>query len=1001
VKTTIRSVTAVLLLLVSVVTFISAFNLPKRSLDPSSQLASSPTAAKSLQQKLAPGLEATRSGPGRELPAASTARAIKAYGNLPLAFEANRGQTDPEVGFLAQAAGYTLFLTGNEAVLALRGGGGSQHNVVGAKKVVPQRSLSPAFPELQAANPKDNSAQSGSAQQTKDKRQAMTSDAVLRMRLVGADANTAMAGIDELPGKTNYFIGNDPKKWRTDVPSYSKVRYESVYRGIDLIYYGNQGQLEYDFVVAPGADPKAIALGVAGEGAVPDLRIDPGGDLVVRLNSDEIRFHKPVAYQNAEPTRLQNRKFVEASYVLESRNRIGIRVGKYDAALPLVIDPVLVYSSYLGGSAEEQIFAIAVDSQGNAYLTGFTQSTDFPRLNQIPGTCQGSCGSSGHIDTFVTKINAAGNALVYSTRIGGSGNQYGNGIAVDGEGDVYLIGDSTSTDFPIVFQIPGACQGSCFRGTDYDVFALKINAAGDTLVYSSYIGGSGLDEGYGIAIDGSGNAYLGGFTTSTDYPRVNQIPGACEAGCGQGNLDVFVTKVNAAGTALVYSSYIGGNGGDRCLGIAVDSSGNAYLTGETISTDFPRVNQVPGACLGACGTGADFDVFVTKVNAAGSALVYSSYVGGSLEDFGYIYVDGPGNVYLTGYTESTDFPRVNQIPGACQGTCGNGNGNSHGFVTKIDAAGATLVYSSLLGGSGNDEGFEVAVDNSGNAYVEGFTSSANFPRLNQIPGACLGNCGTGANFDAFVTEINAAGNALVYSSYLGGSGDDDHGFLAGIALDSMGNVYIGGETHSTDFPRVNQISGACQGTCGTAFSGGDAFVTKISYNAPLMAQSAFSRKTHGAAGIFDIPLPLTGSVGIECRSGGDTNDYQMIINFANSVTVESASVTSGTGGVSSFSVSGSHVTVNLTGVTNVQTITVTLFNVNDGTHMGNIPVSMGVLVGDVNGNAIVNASDVSLDKSQAGQPVTMSNFREDVNASGSISATDVAQVKANVGHALP
>jgi hypothetical protein len=996
----IRNATAALLFLVCFVTLRSALNLPNRTRELSWRSASLSSAAKPLQKKVAPGLEATRSGPGRELPAATTARVAKAYGKLPLAFEANHGQTDPEVRFLAQAAGYTLFLTGNEAVLAMRGGGGSQRNVVGGKKVLPQRSLSPALPGLQAAVPKDASAQPGSAQQTKDNRQG-TSDAVLRMKLVGADANAAVAGIDELPGKSNYFIGNDPKKWRTDVPSYAKVRYQRVYRGIDLVYYGNQGQLEYDFVVAPGADPKAITLGVVGEGAAPDLRIDPDGDLVVRLNGEEIRFHKPVAYQNVEPTRLQNRKFVEAGYVLESRNRIGIRVGKYDAAQRLVIDPVLVYSSYLGGSMEEQAFGIAVDSQGNAYLTGFTQSTDFPIVNQIQGTCQGTCGTSNHIDTFVTKINAAGTALVYSTRIGGSGNQYGNGIAVDSQGNVYLVGDSTSTDFPIVFQIPGACQGSCFRGTDYDVFALKINAAGNMLVYSSYIGGSGLDEGYGIAIDASGNAYLGGFTTSTDYPRVNQIPGACQGGCGNGGYDVFVTKVNAAGTALTYSSYIGGSAEDRCLGIAVDGSGNAYLTGETISTNFPRVNQVPGACLGACGTGADFDVYVTKVNAAGSALVYSSYVGGSLEDFGYLYVDGPGNVYLTGYTESADFPRVNQIPGACQGTCGNGNGNSHGFVTKIDAAGSTVVYSSLLGGSGNDEGFEVAVDSSGNAYVEGFTSSANFPRLNQIPGACLGSCGAGVNFDGFLTEINAAGNALVYSSYLGGSGDDDHGYLAGIALDSAGNVYIGGETHSTDFPRVNQISGACQGTCGTNNSGGDAFITKISYNGPPMVQSAFSQKVHGGAGTFDIPLPLTGNVGIECRSGGATNDYQMIINFASSVTVGSASVTSGTGMVSSFSVSGSQVTVNLTGVTDAQIITVMLFNVSDGTHMGNVPVSMGVLVGDVNGNAVVNASDVSLTKSQVGQPVSGSNFREDVNANGLINSVDVALVKSKVGTALP
>lgn len=741
--------------------------------------------------------------PRSELDQQAKAQAAEAYGHLPLSFEANQGQTDPRVKFVARGGGYTLFLTGAETVLAL------------------------------------------DAAQRNKQRKGARPEAVVQMKLLGANRAAAVNGIGELPGKSNYFIGNDPKKWRTNVPNYARVQYRDIYPGIDVVYYGNQGQLEYDFLVAPGSDPKAIRWNVDPElvsivrarSKEMPLKVDQrSGDLVVGLSGAEIRFHKPVAYQDlpagSAGSKLGGRKFIDAHYVLAAKHEVGIRLSAYDQTQPLVIDPVVWYSSYLGGSGGDQAAGIAVDSAGNVYVAGFTQSVDFPKINQIAGACQGGCGSGGE-DAFVTKISASGKLLLYSSYLGGSGGDQANGLAVDSSGNAYLTGTTYSFDFPRVHQISAACQGGCGNGNNIDAFVTKINAAGNALVYSSLVGGGGDDGNeYGgtffaaIAIDSSGNAYLTGTTFSTDFPRVNQIPGACLGSCGHGTAqDVFVTKVNAAGTALVYSSYIGSSGSDLAFGIAVDRSGNAYLAGLTLSSDFPRVNQIPGACNGACGNSLNYDAYVTKINAAGSALVYSSYVGGSENDSARgVAVDSSGNVYLAGSSGSTDFPVVNQIPGICAGSCG-------GFATKINAAGSALVYSSQFGGSNATQAHAIAVDGVGNAYVTGETRSSDFPKVNQILAACRGGCGSGANQDGWVTKFNAAGSALVYSSYLGGSGDDNGGAIvcnASVAVDSSQNAYLSGCTLSTDFPRVpKSIPGACDGSCDT---GGnvDAFVMKIS-----------------------------------------------------------------------------------------------------------------------------------------------------------------------------
>ncbi len=725
------------------------------------------------------------------------ARLAQMYDGLPLSFEPNLGQTDPQVKFVARGEGFTLFLTNTDAVLRL-GPAGS------------------------------------------DKKERSASNAIVRMKLSGANHEPGMNGVEELPGKSDYFIGNDPQKWRAEVPHYARVRYQNIYPGVDLIYYGNQGDLEYDFVVAPGADAKTIRWNVDSvlasqnkrHATTEPLRIDGNGDLVVGRNGAEIRFPKPVAYQDipsASTSGREQRKFIDAQYVLEAKDQVSIRLRSYDTTWPLTIDPVVWFSSYLGGSSTDQASAIAVDREDNVYLAGYTQSLDFPKVNQIPGACQSGC-DSGNDDAFVTKISASGKLLLYSIYLGGSGGDSVAGIAVDGSANVYVTGGGNSSDFPRVNQIAGACNGTCGNGSNNDAFVTKINAAGNALVYSSVIGGSGdeNDGGFaGIALDSSGNAYLTGNTSSSDFPRIHQIAGACNGTCGSGSTDAFVTKVNAAGSALVYSSYLGGSGTDLGFGIAVDGSGSAYATGLIGSTDFPRVNQISGGCNGSCGAGVNYDVYVTKINAAGNALVYSSYLGGSDSDYGRgIAVDSSGNAYLAGRTSSTDFPVMSQIPGACvQNSCS-------AFAAKINAAGSALVYSSRFGGSGGTgQAHAIAVDSSGNAYVTGEYRSSDFPQVHPILAACRGTCGTGDSQDGFVVKIDAAGDAFTYSSNLGGSGDDNGGSFvcnSSIAVDSSDNAYLSGCTSSADFPRVpKSIPGACNGSCGNGTTV-DGFVMKIS-----------------------------------------------------------------------------------------------------------------------------------------------------------------------------
>ena len=716
-----------------------------------------------------------QAGTDRETSSLAKERATESYGRLPLSFEANHGQVSSEVRFLSRGSGYSLILTAGEAMLSVNRGGARE--------------------ETEA----------------------------LRMKLAGANRSPKMVGLKELPGRNNYFIGSDPKKWRTNVPTYAEVRYESIYPGIDLLYYGNQQRLEYDFVMNPGADPRVIRFGLNGNG---EARIDGQGDLVLKDDGTEFRLHHPVIYQEIAGTR----RSVSGRFAMRGKQQVGFDVGQYDSSQPLVIDPVLSYSTYLGGPGTDIGYGIAVDSLGNAYVTGTAvaiPTTEGAFAATVPGN---------FLPAFVTKLSADGSALVYSTYLGGNTSSSGGyGIAVNSSGNAYVVGTTFASDFP---HTANAFQTQIGGGDAQNAFITELDATGSGLVYSTYLGGNQDDQGKGIAVDSLGNAYVTGYTSSPDFPTLNAFQPALGGGL---TLNAFVAKLNPAGSALVYSTYLGGGGGYRGdLGhaIAVDASGNAYVTGEASSPNFPTVNafqSAPGG--GKCVILPCPNAFVTKFNSAGS-LVYSTFLGGNADDQGYgIAVDSSGSAYVTGATQSPNFPVTsNAFQAVCQAKCIYGSA----FVTKFNAAGSALVYSTYLSGNDGDKGLGIAVDSSGSAYVTGSTASANFPTLNAIKPVHSADCASEVLCpEVFVTKLNATGSAIIYSTYLGGEGvfpaGGDQGY--GIAVDASGNAYITGQTSSFSFPTANAFQGSngggsCYGTSiiFNGYSGVcvNAFLTKLS-----------------------------------------------------------------------------------------------------------------------------------------------------------------------------
>jgi uncharacterized protein (DUF2141 family) len=673
-------------------------------------------------------------------PSAGTAErnALDAYGKLPLAFVPNAGQTDARVRFSAQAGGASFYFTEKAAVLAFAKG----------KKSV-----------------------------------------ALRLAFLGANPAPKIEGRQREPARVNYLLGSNPAKWHTNLPTYGEVVYRDLWPGIDMVFRGVAGTLKYEFVLRPGAKVDDIRLAYRG---ARRLSVNPGGELLIRTPLGVLRDERPRSYQEIGSRRLP----VSSSFVLEDGGAYGFAVGRYDSRRPLVIDPGLVYSTYLGDSAFEQGLGIAVDAGGSAYVTGRADSANFPTTVGAFDTTLNGAG-----DAFVTKLNQTGSALLYSTFLGGSSFDEAHGIAVDVAGNAYIAGRTDSVNFPTT---PGAFDTS-FNGFT-DAFVTKLNAAGSALFYSTYVGASDYDEPFGIALDAGGSAHVTGVTTSPAFPTT---PAAFDPSFNGGPLDAFVTKLSPTGSALLYSTYLGGNDLDRGHGIAVDAGGSAYVTGQTTSVNFPTTLGAFDTTLGGC-----CDAFVTKLNAAGSALFYSTYLGSSGFDGGNgIAVDAGGNAYVTGGTQgAADFPTT---VGAFDTTLG---GCCDGFVTKLNAAGSAPLYSTYLGGNGFDFGVGIAVDAGGNAYVAGRNDSTDFPTTPGTFDPTRGGC-----CDGFVTKLNAAGSApLLYSTYLGGSSFDQG---SGIAVDAGGSAYVTGFTQSTDFPAtVGAFDTTLAGCC-------DAFVTKLSTTA--------------------------------------------------------------------------------------------------------------------------------------------------------------------------
>ncbi|MEK6283140.1 MAG: SBBP repeat-containing protein [Acidobacteriota bacterium] len=685
-----------------------------------------------------------------------TARIKNAYNSSPLSFEVNKGQTDSQVKFLSRGSGYGLFLTPTEAVIALNN--------------------SPLVERVSETG-KGQSPRAHSLASERSSTAGLFREDVLRMRLLNASALAQPEGINELPGKTNYFVGNDPNSWRTDLARYGGVEYKNVYDGIDLIYYGNQRQLEYDFVVAPDKNPEIIRIAYEGSKAI---RLDEAGNLVLQLANGQLKQGRPFIYQMEN----NERKEVSGRYVISGDAQIGFDIDEYDQSRPLIIDPVFLFSTYFGGGAEDVGADITVDAAGNAYITGRTVSTNFPTVNPFRSQ------NGGLIDAFVTKLNSAGSAVVYSTYIGGNGDDEGFGIAVNSGGEVYLTGYTRSANFPLLNALqpfPG--------GGSSDAFLLKLNPSGNALINSTYAGGNGQDVGTGIALDGNGNLYGIGYTTSTDLQTFNALQSF-----NAGGYDGYVLKVSEAANALIFSTYSGGSGDDFGTAIAVDSSGFVSTIGETNSTNLTTVNALQSFNAGG------FDAFISKLTPSGTNRVFATYAGGSGDDSGTsIAIDGSGNIYAVGFTNSTNFsPIVN----ALQATKATGY---DAFITKLSSNGATVLYSTFFGGNNTDAGYDISADSAGNAYITGETLSADFPLMNPVQG------GTFGSRDAFVSKLNPNGSALLFSTNLGG-GAEDNGYA--IAITETGNAYVTGRTTSTNFPTTSPLQPSLNGAM-------DSFISKI------------------------------------------------------------------------------------------------------------------------------------------------------------------------------
>jgi hypothetical protein len=700
---------------------------------------------------------------------------------MPLQFEANHGQVDDQVKFLARGQGYTLFLTPTESVMVL-----SQQE---AKVTAGDPSATDLLLHTEPAPIKQS---------------------VVRMKLEGANSSPTVSGMEQLPGIVNYFIGNDSAKWRTKIPTYAKVHYKEAYPGIDLAYYGNQGKLEYDFIVAPGADPSQIKL--AFEGA-SDITVADSGDLLLTTVLGEVRVQKPIAYQLEADG---HKTLVAGSYVSSSKsNAVKIQLAAYDVAKTLVIDPVIVYSSFIGGTGQDHATDIAVDASGNAWVVGSGMS-----LSILPvGVPYDSSFNGGSFDVFILKVSPAGTVLVW-TYLGGNFNDHTPAVALDGAGNVWVTGTTGGSTFPVT---PGALQ-SVYAGGG-DAFVSKFDSNASALLYSTLYGGTGSEQGTSIGADASGTiVHITGWTSATGLPGVT--PGSIQPTYGGGPTDGFVAKLNIALGQIVYATYLGGTDRDELRKVRVDAAGNVHVAGKSLSTNFPgtALSSIPALASFQPTLNGVVDAVAAKLNPAGTQLIYSTYLGGSSDEVGGgLALDSAGNAVVSGVTGSANFPLA--------GTPFQTTLVAHDyFVTKLNSSGTALIMSTLFGGVGDDFGSVVALDQFDNIYLTGQSYSCRTPSISHPLryDYCAVPLGGGLRPQALVAKLDANGsNLLSLVPLLGTVGNAVPGVPGvisvseGVAADTQGNVYVAGYTRASDFTTHN----AFQATYGGGVE--DGFVAKI------------------------------------------------------------------------------------------------------------------------------------------------------------------------------
>ena len=683
--------------------------------------------------------------------------------SMPLAFTENRGQWGEKPLFRAEAGGATFYFCKDEvAYLFVRDTNELEELPYDAvarhaePEAMPRGWRQESFPDAQ------------SFEGPLYKKEAL----LIKAQFVDANPNPEVIGEDRLPYNCNYFYGNDPAKWRTDVPNYSAITYKDIWPGIDLKYHGNGKWMKYDFIVNPGADITRMKLRYAG---IDNLAVTPQGDLRAETIFGPVFEKAPYIYQEIAGTE----HTVMGRYVLTEPGVFGFTLeGEYSPNHIMIVDPQLAYSTFLGGDSVDVVTDIAVDADGCLYGVGDTRSPNFPTENPYDD----SLGS--HTDVMVFKLSPLGDTLIFSTFIGGTNPWYasdeGEGIVLDLEGNIYITGKAESTDFPLVNPIDDIFQSK-------EIFISKLSPAGNALLFSTFLGGQSLDSPRGIDLDSQNNICVVGLTGSADFPVVNPYDGDISA-----LNDIVVVVLSAPDYSLTYSTYLGGNNVDVPYDISVDDD-NIYITGATASTDFPLVNPVDAVIEGAS------EVFASKISpyiGGINSLVYSTFIGGSGVEYGYgIKVDENEIAYIIGVTQSPDFPLVNSFDL-------NYEGESEAFVLKLSALGNSLLFSTFLGGDGSDAGADIAVDGSGNMYIAVNTTSSDYPVINPYDGSYNGD------MDVFLAKFSESDNCLLFSSYFGTNASD---VVNAIALDDAQNIYFSGWTNSPDFPVANPYDSAFNG----------------------------------------------------------------------------------------------------------------------------------------------------------------------------------------------